>query len=198
MASQVPLWLRPGGKKTAISKDGRRKIHTQWEDGAELVEEFSLTTDEMIVRKHRRSTTLGGEGEWVFEIGEAPKPKELTFAEKAGANPVFIRKDTTDLFEWRIRNMPWPPSTYQLAIEGNEIVLRTTNKKYYKRWNIPELQVASLPIEPERLACKYENQTLIISYRKPQQVVKLDENARRERSTIRTQQAPSEEDCKQS
>ena len=40
--------LRAGGKTTAVVADGRRKLHTTWEDGAEMVEEYDAKTDELL------------------------------------------------------------------------------------------------------------------------------------------------------
>lgn len=54
---------------TSIVKDGRRKFHTTYPNGEEMVEEYDLKTDRLVVRKVRRSTTLGGEGTWEYELG---------------------------------------------------------------------------------------------------------------------------------
>lgn len=40
--------FRQGGKTTSIVADGRKKVHTTWEDGAELVEEYDVKTDELL------------------------------------------------------------------------------------------------------------------------------------------------------
>jgi hypothetical protein len=31
--------------------------------------------------------------------------------------PIFIRKDTLDCFQWRIRNLPYPAEVYQLEVD---------------------------------------------------------------------------------
>ena len=54
---------------TSIVSNGRRKFHTTHEDGLELVEEYDLRSNELVVRKTRRPTALGGEGQWQFEVG---------------------------------------------------------------------------------------------------------------------------------
>lgn len=63
-----------GGKKTAFVVEGRRKIHTVWEDlgGIEMAEEYDLSNDELLIRKFKKPTPIGGEGVWVYEIGEPP------------------------------------------------------------------------------------------------------------------------------
>jgi hypothetical protein len=55
--------------RTSIVSDSRRKFHTTYQDGSEMVEEYDLNTNELLVRKTRQPTKLGGEGEWQFELG---------------------------------------------------------------------------------------------------------------------------------
>ena len=57
-----------------------------------MAEEYDLKTDELLVRKLRKSTVLGAEGEWVFEIGEPPaKPRtDLVIAESANSVCVYL------------------------------------------------------------------------------------------------------------
>ena len=76
-----------------------------------------------------------------------------------------MRKDTAGQFQWRIRNLPWPKSVYVLDIDAakNEIVVKTTNKKYYKRIAIPDLARAGIALDPTQLSSMYQNSTLIIS-----------------------------------
>ena len=60
---------------TSIISGSRRKFHTTYKDGSEMVEEYDLKTNELLVRKNRKPSQLGGEGEWVFELGgEVFKP----------------------------------------------------------------------------------------------------------------------------
>ncbi len=53
-------------------------------------------------------------------------------------------------------------------------MLKTTNKKYYKRIDLPDLRRLSLVIVEERIAWKYANSTVIISYDKPEEVKKRE------------------------
>ena len=48
-----------------------------------------------------------------------------------------------------------------------EIVLRTSNKKYYKRFDIPDLKRIGIKLEESEIGWKYQNNTVIISYDKP-------------------------------
>ena len=66
--------LRKGGKSTSIVSGVRRKVHTTFEDGREMVEEYDTVTDELCTRKVRTAkSALGREGTWVYEVGEEPK-----------------------------------------------------------------------------------------------------------------------------
>lgn len=70
-----------------------------------------------------------GEPQWEWEIGEAPKAfnPEADFLAPSGDNvahhfsnliqPIFIRKDTAERFEWRIRNLKWPKEVYSLEVD---------------------------------------------------------------------------------
>ena len=49
-------------------------------------------------------------------------------------------------------------------------MLKTTNKKYYKRIDIPDLKRAELEIEESSVTWKYANNTVIIGYDKPDKV----------------------------
>jgi hypothetical protein len=78
---------------------------------------------------------------------------------------MFSRKDTDTFFQWRIRNLPYPIDTYQISVDHDtqEIVVRTTNKKYFKRIACSDLQVAKLKMDEACIAYVHEHATLIIS-----------------------------------
>ena len=40
--------LRKGGKSSSVISEGRRKIHTVFEDESELVEEYDQKTEELL------------------------------------------------------------------------------------------------------------------------------------------------------
>ena len=52
-------------------------------------------------------------------------------------------------------------------VPKQQIVLKTTNKKYYKRIDIPDLRRVRLELEESSITWKYQNQTVIIGYDKP-------------------------------
>ena len=128
---------------TTVSTGGCRKCHYTLPDDSEVVEEYHLQTDELLVRKRRSKTVLGALGEWVYEVGEPPaRPTiEGDLLRVSAANPILARKDRPHAFEWRVRNLSYPKSTYSVTIdtEQNQIVVRTSNKKYFKRIDVEEL-----------------------------------------------------------
>ena len=87
--------LRKGGTSTSIVSGGRRKVHTTYEDGREMVEEFDVVTDELMLRKVRHAkTALGREGSWVYEVGDEPvKPAAF------GADGPMIMESGSNVWE---------------------------------------------------------------------------------------------------
>ena len=87
-----------------------------------------------------------------------------------------MRKDSDTHFEWRIRNLPYPKEVYSVEIDHSkqEIVLRTTNKKYYKRFGITELKRLDIKMEDQFIAWKYQNNTVIIGYQKPEEAIAME------------------------
>ena len=63
------------------------------------------------------------------------------------------------------------------------------NKKYYKRIDIPDLRRVSLQIDEAAIAWRYTNNTVIISYDKPEQVKAKD--AEMLRLAARAQSTPN-------
>jgi len=55
-----------------------------------------------------------------------------------------------------------------------EIVVRTSNKKYYKRFDIPDMRRLKLPLEDSSVAWKFQHNTLIIGYDKPDKIRELE------------------------
>jgi len=172
-------------KRLCMRSEGRKKIHTTFPDGAEMVEEFDEKTDVLMLRKTRKPTAMGGEGEWVFEVGQAPETAFDPYSHSmraSNSNPVFLRKDTPQDFQWRIRNLMFPADVYSITVdhEKQEIVVRTSNKKYFKRIPVPDCARLGLPLKDEMLTWKHQHNTLIISYSKPPQVVAEEQKLIRE------------------
>lgn len=49
-------------------------------------------------------------------------------------------------------------------------MLKTTNKKYFKRIDLPDLKRLKLVLDESSIVWKYQSNTVIISYDKPEQV----------------------------
>ena len=161
-----------------IISNGRRKLHYLFPDQTELVEERDVTNNELLLRKWKRPKELG-QSMWEYEVGDEGKnfDPETDLMQANSSNPVFIRKDTNDRFEWRIRNLPYPKDNYIIEVDHQkqQIVLKTVNKKYYKRIDIPDLRRVGLEMDEAAIAWRYTNNTVIISYDKPVEVKQRDQ-----------------------
>mmetsp|Transcript_52870 Transcript_52870/g.115338 ORF Transcript_52870/g.115338 Transcript_52870/m.115338 type:complete len:200 (-) Transcript_52870:68-667(-) len=192
-----------GTKMTTMSSGGRKKVHYTFPDETEMVEEFDLQTDALLVRKRRGKTILGAVSEWIFEVGEPPAriTIENDMLRPSSSNPLLVRGDRPHAFEWRIRNLPYPKSTYSVVLEQEprQIVVRTTNKKYFKRINIEDMDRMRLPLEASALSWTHENSTLIIMYKKPPEVLQAERDAKLARHAAPDEKAVPEGDvdCKQ-
>ena len=187
---------------TSMTTGGRRKMHYTLPDESEVVEEYDVQTDELLVRKRRGKTALGALGEWEYEVGEAPARLTIEgdMLRPNSSNPALVRKDRPHAFEWRVRNLPYPKSTYSVAVdkEHNQVVLRTTNKKYFKRIDIPEMDRARLHLEDAAVTWTHENATLVIQYKKPMQIIQAERDAKVARLNAPEEPAQAaEEQCKQ-
>lgn len=162
--------LLESSQKTALMQDGRRKVHYTFSSGMEMAEEYDAKTDELLIRKWRKKGTLGDTKPWEVEVGETatapPLQKDSGFMESM-TNPVCVRRDKSEAFQWRIRNLPYPIDTYKLSIEDNKIVVRTTNKKYFKKVEITDMDRLKLALDAEALTYAHANNTLLITYNKP-------------------------------
>jgi hypothetical protein len=77
----------------------------------------------------------------------------------------MIRKDTNKEFQYRIRNLNFPKENFVVECDKtkDEIVIKTLNKKYYKRFDIPDLKRLKIPLDEKNLKVNFMNNTLIIS-----------------------------------
>ncbi|MEQ2304310.1 hypothetical protein AMECASPLE_025715 [Ameca splendens] len=172
-------------QKTALIHDGKKKIHYLFTDGKEMAEEYDLKTDELISRKWRQKSTLGVQGVWQVEVGEPlnlPAGLDCDVIKENCSNPVFMRKDTKSSFQWRIRNLPYPKDVFSVSVEPSErcIVIKTTNKKYYKKFSVPDLDRSELPLDGSALSYTHANNTLIVSYLKPKEILTLEQELLKE------------------
>lgn len=198
----VTGWLESlrAAEKTALLQDGRRKVHYLFPDGKEMAEEYDEKTSELLVRKWRVRSALGALGQWQIEVGEPAAGAGGLGPElikESNANPIFMRKDTKMSFQWRIRNLPYPKDVYSVSVDQKErcVVVRTTNKKYYKKFPIPDLDRCQLPLEDSSLSFAHANCTLIISYHKPKEVLSAEAELQKELKKVKTAHG-GDGDCK--
>lgn len=202
LAEQLEKWAGTGGDGAAAQKqppaatpgkpqvlcvnsDGMKKLHTTYYDGAEMVEEYDAKTDVLMVRKTRKADRLGRSEDWVFEVGQAPAAvfdPHADLMRASTSNPLFLRKDTPEHFQWRIRNLSYPADVYSVTVdhEKQDIVVRTSNKKYYKRIDLLDIRRNDMKLKDELLSWKHQHNTLIISYAKPQEVKAAEQKALRD------------------
>ncbi|XP_012381192.1 protein DPCD isoform X2 [Dasypus novemcinctus] len=171
---------------------------TGWLESLRAAEKTALLQD---VRKWRVKSALGALGQWQIEVGEPASPgagglgPELI--KESYANPIFMRKDTKMSFQWRIRNLPYPKDVYSVSADQKErcIIVRTTNKKYYKKFFIPDLDRYQLPLDDSSLSFTHANCTLLISYQKPKEVLAAESELQKELKKVKTAHS-SDGDCK--
>ncbi len=162
------------GTRTYLINGDFIKFHTVFKDGSEIVEEYSLYSEELESRRVKKIGMTGKE-QWTTEIGEEIKPRsndEFLIRENDN-NPLFIRKDTQKEFQWRIRNLKGDADNFMVECDKDkqQIVIRTKNKKYYKRFNIPDLERLNVKLDENLMKVNFVNNTLIISYTKPKEAL---------------------------
>ena len=162
------------GTRTYLINGDFIKFHTVFKDGSEIVEEYGLYSEELESRRVKKIGMTGKE-QWTTEIGEEIKPRsndEILIRENDN-NPLFIRKDTQKEFQWRIRNLKGDADNFMVECDKDkqQIVIRTKNKKYYKRFNIPDLERLNVKLDENLMKVNFVNNTLIISYTKPKEAL---------------------------
>ncbi|KAH0956231.1 hypothetical protein HN011_004069 [Eciton burchellii] len=167
------LWLDTlnDAAKTVLVQNGRRKVHFLLKDGRELVEEYDMDTNVVISRVWKIKNHFGTFVDWEVEIGnlESKQNNLQTVGIQESSNSPFITTRLTKRsLEWRIRNLPYPIDVYSVIIEKDDtITIRTSNKKYYKKLKIPDLERIGLKPEQENVSFMHQYNTLIITYKKP-------------------------------
>ena len=162
------------GTRTYLINGDFIKFHTVFKDGSEIVEEYGLYSEELESRRVKKIGMTGKE-QWTTEIGEEIKPRsndEFLIRENDN-NPLFIRKDTQKEFQWRIRNLKGDADNFMVECDKDkqQIVIKTKNKKYYKRFNIPDLERLNIKLDENLMKVNFVNNTLVISYTKPKEAL---------------------------
>jgi hypothetical protein len=170
----------------AVPLGGKTRFHTTFSDQVTMVEEYDAQSDELLMRKWQSTSILGAKGKWEFEIGEEAAPGGGDGGGLFGvsnSNPSFHARDTAEAWEWRVRNVPYAKEIYTITVEPEtqELVLRTSNKKYFKRFHIPSMRRHSLLLNQDDVTWDHSNNTLVIQYEKPEQVTDTEAKSRTER-----------------
>ncbi|XP_075894787.1 protein DPCD [Nelusetta ayraudi] len=201
MSVQSWIDVLKSSKKTALIHDGKRKIHYLFSDGKEMAEEYDMKTDELIVRRWRNKNSFGAQGQWELEVGDPMTgpgaPPEPEVIRENFSNPVFTRKDTKTSFQWRIRNLPYPRDVFSVSVEPSErcVIIRTSNKKYYKKFSVVDLDRCLLPLDGTALSFTHANNTLIVSYKKPKEILTLEQELLKELKKLKGT-GEGDADCK--
>ncbi|EAT37224.1 AAEL010760-PA [Aedes aegypti] len=188
-------WLTKirGADKSSAIQGTVRKVHYSFPDGTEMAEEYSTETGCVLRRAWKLRSDLLRKDDWEIELGE-PIPKALKndhdgFAlQEAATEPFLSKRVTRNCIEWRIRNLPYPLSTYTITCEGDArtITVRTSNKKYFKKIAVPEFQRCGFAPKVEDLMVKHQYNTLIIAYKKPAILVEMEKAVLAELQNVET------------
>ncbi|BET02007.1 deleted in primary ciliary dyskinesia homolog (mouse) [Nesidiocoris tenuis] len=183
IADRGLVWLEKlkNAEKTCIIQEGKRKVHYRFNDGEEMAEEYNMATDIILRRAWKRKNTLKQGDQWEVELGD-PEPTSLQSSDEIGLRestnmPYVLKRMTKTNIEWRIRNLPYPIETYSVTASPSEkcITVRTTNKKYFKKLDIPELERANVLPKQENVSFAHNLNVLIISYKKPTEVLQIEQ-----------------------
>ncbi|XP_049295154.1 protein DPCD [Anopheles funestus] len=172
MSYESWLGLIKAANKSSIIQGKVRKVHYRFPDGREMAEEYSTDTGVVLRRAWKNKTALLQKEEWTIELGDSIpvglKENELMLRESC-SEPMLSKRVTRNALEWRIRNLPFPISIYTVTCEENDgtITVRTSNKKYFKKIEVPELKRCNICPSQEGLTVAHKNCTLIITYKKP-------------------------------
>ncbi|CAG9770101.1 unnamed protein product [Ceutorhynchus assimilis] len=166
-------------KKSCLVDNNLKKIHYEFNDGKELVEEYDLSTNCLTKRAWRCNKQLKEEATWDIEVGD-PEPQynaeDKCMIREDSSQPFITRRITKINLEWRIRNLPYPIEVYSVNVDQESffLIVRTTNKKYYKKISVPDLERLSIPLEQENVTFSHRFNTLIITYKKPKKLIDFE------------------------
>ncbi|EFN81758.1 Protein DPCD [Harpegnathos saltator] len=142
-----------------------------------MVEEYNIDTNVVVRRAWRRRNNFGKVNGWSIEIGEPDviEQNEAYEIRESSNTPVVVRRITKHSLEWRIRNLSYPKDVYSVtAEEDGTITVRTSNKKYFKKLEVPDLKRIGLKPEQDNITFKHYLNTLIIMYKKPAKLLDVE------------------------
>ncbi|KAH8302373.1 hypothetical protein KR044_005678 [Drosophila immigrans] len=189
MSYQNWLDFLQSAEKNSMLSGKLRKVHYKFPDGRQMAEEYNMDTGIVQRRAWRKCKQLMGEPQWEIELGE--EPRQLNWGgnssnsaggdgdnnmsapefivRESNAAPLLTKRVTKKNIEWRIRNLPYPLNVYTVSAEPelHAIVVRTSNKKYYKVIPVPDLDRCGMPPIQGNISTHHQFNTLIITYQKP-------------------------------
>ncbi len=192
-----------------LKVNGRHRFQTSFQAGVERIEEWTSSSNsdggEMVLLSRRwrspenknmgRLVSGGGVGvnDWEYEVGEANplvnkdgyNANPSTVITPSSLNPKWVPKYSEKHFLYIVENVPWPLENYKVEYDevSDSLVLRTMNKKFYKKWRIPRIVATStLKHCIDHVSLQHvEDSTLIIKYAKPSEVLAFEEGEMEER-----------------
>ena len=182
------------GVTTALQVAGKVRVQTKFEDGVERNEEWvrAGAKGETIILQSRRWRGSDGaklvqkESDWQYEIGDDSSSIRHTNNSYGIVSsrdcPVFIAENEISHFVWKIKNCPWPEENFKVNVDSKaqEVVIRTLNKKYYKRFKVPALVRLNILLDESKLSFSLQGDCVMLKYRKPNEVMQAEEHERRE------------------
>lgn len=185
--------LPKSSTKTSTIVNGRKRISTKYSDDSELIEEYDVVTDELLLRKSRRKPLLGGEGPWTIEVGTEAKVANVDrdLIVESNTAPQLTRQDTNEEYVFRIRNLPYDKDVFSVQVEAKgadasigAIVVRTSNKKYFKVIDITDLNRAGIKLDASNVSWEHKMNTLVIKYKKPLSLRMVEMQEKKERAAM--------------
>jgi hypothetical protein len=136
----------------------------------EMIEEYRLDGKSLQLqhRKWRRNDKLKGPTPWMIEFGTSPIPPAPNGAKntvsESASNPAWVALDQGLYWLFKVDNISFPIDTYSVQVddEKQQLVLKTTNKKYFKRWSIGPLLRSSTPLDISSVSMVHEGGCLFI------------------------------------
>ncbi len=179
--------------RSSVITNGRRKVKSVYVDGSEMIEEFDVITDELLLRKVRTLLPTGAHTEWTVEVGTDDSQTrgfnpDLDLLRESSAAPQLSRKDTAEDICFRIRNLPYPKDVFAVTIDdaSQQIVVRTSNKKYFKRIDLPDMKRANLRLDAANLSWDHKMNTLVITYKKHMSMRVIEAQEKKERASMQS------------
>ena len=154
----------------------------------EIVEICEIQTGKLIGRKQREKSLSGTTNPWEWTYGAPQDNLTQKSLIESTQNPVFMRFDTETHYQWLVQYIPFPADTYEVTVNENknQIIIKTTNKKYFKVIDAPEF----VQLETKLLAWAWSKNTLIIRYPKTKEEIDKEKEDQKYRMSI-----PFEEDA---